>query len=1082
MANRTRRFDVEIGSEQKGSGFKDAASEADKLGQKLKATAKDADRVGTDMKAAGAKAKGAFSGVGSEAAGLGAKLRGARQDASGAFRGIEGDAKGLGSKLGTSGREAGQKLGDGIKQGAEGALDDFGSDVRETLGALGGITAGVGFAAAFTEGLDRGASADAMSASLGLSEDQSRVAGDVAGSLYADAYGNSMQDVHTAIDAVGSTLTSVTQGNAGDLERLAAKAMDVSTVFGTDVTATVGLAGQAIQHGLARDADHAFDLITASMQRMPAGMREELFPAIEEYGSFLHNLGFTGEEAFGLLAAASHDGTFAIDKTADALKELTIRGTDMSATSVAAFQAAGLSADDMASQLLAGGDTARGAFDQIVAGLLSIEDPTLQANSAIALFGAPLEDLSTAEIPQFLQTLQNASGGLGDVSGAAERAGQVVNDNLKTKLTGVQREGLAPLLSLTELVASGFLALPGPVKAFIGGLGGVLAVAVPVVWAGKQVAGAWESTMEVLANLTGRIAAPASAVEGAFNNAGNSAAGMSGKLGGVASAASVAAGALGVAGLIGTLVAVGKAQEGVRIDADGLSAALSGTSSEAQTQAARFFEITTQFGHWEDVVDRIVSEQPALASQLLQQADAFNLSADQVNVLRNAVEQNTAAEANAQIASDEHTAAVDRGRNAMEGQAGATGDAIAQLQQYADTLRAQFDPMFGMMDALRANHEATVGVLDAQAAYNDAVAAHGPRSNEARSAQVALTQAQQSAASSALDVTGATASLNAAIAENPSLLNQSKGQLMVWASQGLITEDTAADMARQFDATALEAINLGRTDPNVRVSSAGTGTTSSRLNGVEDAANRIPSKKVIEVEARFRGAMSFLTGSIFGGKRAKGGPVDPGRLYEVAEQGRAELLEMGGRSYLIPGASGSVVPADDMATNGLNPFGGGGDVAAAIAQASNRQIAADTLHFHWLRGQLGSDLRWLEPINQGVWIGAKRLVFTTRAQLGHSFGGDMRRALGYWLSRVPDFDAGGIVPGPVGMPRLVRAHGGEEIVPAHERGGGDTYVTVAVDARGAVGLDETKLEEVVTRAWNRSVQNGRPVRRPPGWR
>jgi TP901 family phage tail tape measure protein len=42
--------------------------------------------------------------------------------------------------------------------------------------------------------------------------------------------------------------------------------------------------------------------------------------------------------------------------------------------------------------------------------------------------------------------------------------------------------------------------------------------------------------------------------------------------------------------------------------------------------------------------------------------------------------------------------------------------------------------------------------------------------------------------------------------------------------------------------------------------------------------------------------------------RAKGGPVMAGELYEVAEGGIGELLELGGRSYLIPGANGRVIP------------------------------------------------------------------------------------------------------------------------------------------------------------------------------
>ena len=47
--------------------------------------------------------------------------------------------------------------------------------------------------------------------------------------------------------------------------------------------------------------------------------------------------------------------------------------------------------------------------------------------------------------------------------------------------------------------------------------------------------------------------------------------------------------------------------------------------------------------------------------------------------------------------------------------------------------------------------------------------------------------------------------------------------------------------------------------------------------------------------------------AIFGGGRASGGPVRGGRLYEVGERG-PELLQMGGRNFMIPGRDGYVQP------------------------------------------------------------------------------------------------------------------------------------------------------------------------------
>lgn len=59
-----------------------------------------------------------------------------------------------------------------------------------------------------------------------------------------------------------------------------------------------------------------------------------------------------------------------------------------------------------------------------------------------------------------------------------------------------------------------------------------------------------------------------------------------------------------------------------------------------------------------------------------------------------------------------------------------------------------------------------------------------------------------------------------------------------------------------------------------------------------------------------------LFGSFFGGQRAMGGPVRAGKLYEVGEGNRPEMLSMSGRTYLIPGNEGRITP--NVRTGGGN--------------------------------------------------------------------------------------------------------------------------------------------------------------------
>lgn len=348
-------------------------------------------------------------------------------------------------------------VGDAAEQAGRGAsgLERESRGLEKALGAVktAGLAAAAAVAGGFASAIGQERSTDRLAASLGLDPAAQEQAGAIAGDLYAGAWGDSFDDVSGAVGAVMSTLRDL---DGEGVERVTASALDLASAFGIDVDRAVSSAGVAISSGLARDADHAVDLMAAAMQRMPQHMREELLEATDEYGKFFDQLGLSGEESFGLLAVASQDGMYGIDKFGDALKELTIRGTDMSTASVDAYEAAGLSADDMAARFLAGGDTARGALDDLVAGLLAMDDPVARANAAIGLFGTPLEDIGVNDIPAFLASLTDVEAGLGDVGGAAVALGDTLNDNAATRIEQFKRTALQ---GLTDAAGGALVAL-----------------------------------------------------------------------------------------------------------------------------------------------------------------------------------------------------------------------------------------------------------------------------------------------------------------------------------------------------------------------------------------------------------------------------------------------------------------------------------------------------------------------------------------------------------------------------------------------------------------------------------------------
>ncbi|EPG8293554.1 phage tail tape measure protein [Klebsiella pneumoniae] len=236
--------------------------------------------------------------------------------------------------------------------------------------------------------------------------------------------------ISEAVAGVRSTLGALGAVGDEELTRISRKALDLQAALGGDMTEHIQMAAIMMKNGLARSSDEAFDLITAGMQRVSTQMRGEMPEILHEYSTHFRNMGFTGAEAMSLLVNMAQQGKFALDKTGDAIKEFSIRGSDMSKNSVSAYKAIGLDAAAMSSAIATGGESARKAMEKTAKGLLSIQDPATRANAAISLFGTPIEDLSIDQIPAFLSALANVSNRLGDTRGSADRLGDTLRDNL----------------------------------------------------------------------------------------------------------------------------------------------------------------------------------------------------------------------------------------------------------------------------------------------------------------------------------------------------------------------------------------------------------------------------------------------------------------------------------------------------------------------------------------------------------------------------------------------------------------------------------------------------------------------------
>lgn len=334
----------------------------------------------------------------------------ARDDTKTAHNAVEQNTSRFGSKLSASFAKMGPMLAAGM--------------------ATAGLAAGAALVGAMASAIQAEDTKAVLEASLPPSE--AKDVGEAAGRAFRAGLVPSMQEASDAVGAVKSSLGGLAEGP--ELDKAVRNALNFAKVFKVDVAESTATVQNMIKNGLAKDATEAFDLLTVSARSVPEALRGEIFEAANEYGQFFNQLGIDGPGAFDLLTRGAQKGQYGIDKAGDAIKEFTIRATDGSKTTGTAFQTLGLDMGKMSNDLLAGGETSRKAFDTIIGKLQEIKDPSKQAQTALALFGTPLEDLSTKDIPDFLRNLSDLGGGMGKVAGASED----MNSKLETNARKIQ--------------------------------------------------------------------------------------------------------------------------------------------------------------------------------------------------------------------------------------------------------------------------------------------------------------------------------------------------------------------------------------------------------------------------------------------------------------------------------------------------------------------------------------------------------------------------------------------------------------------------------------------------------------------
>ena len=313
----------------------------------------------------------------------------------------------------------------------KGITDSGMKPVLVSIGAVAAAITGVS-ASAIKFGTEYQKASNQVQASTGATAEEMEMLEGAMKNVYANNFGESMEDVANAISLVKQEMGYFESQD--ELEKVTQDAIALRDTFDYDLTESVRSA-QAMINNFGISSEEAFDLITAGSQR-GLNYSGELLDNISEYSVQFAKLGLSAEDMFTIFDNGAQSGAFNLDKIGDAVKEFSIRAIDGSNTTIDGFTRLGLNADEMAQKFANGGETAKNAFFEVIQRIAEMDDSVEQSTVGVDLFGTMWEDLGPTVITQ----LGAIRDGYNDVAGSAEQLSQIKYDDLGSAMEGIGRQ------------------------------------------------------------------------------------------------------------------------------------------------------------------------------------------------------------------------------------------------------------------------------------------------------------------------------------------------------------------------------------------------------------------------------------------------------------------------------------------------------------------------------------------------------------------------------------------------------------------------------------------------------------------
>ena len=276
-----------------------------------------------------------------------------------------------------------------------------------------------------------------FAASTGIAKDSLKEYEDAMLNIYNNNFGESFEDIANSMSQVKQVMGDL---GSEELEAVTQNALMLRDTFEFDVTESVRAANSLMdQFGIT--SEEAYNLIAQGAQN---GLNQngDMMDVLNEYSVQFSQMGYSAEDMFNMISNGAESGTWSIDKLGDAAKEFNIRMSDGTANK--AIAALGLNVDDVNARYAAGGASAQGATQEILAALQAVENENERYMLGQQLMGTMWEDLGEDAVIALLDT----EGAISNTKDALAEINDVKYDDIGSMIEGLKRNFETLLLPL----------------------------------------------------------------------------------------------------------------------------------------------------------------------------------------------------------------------------------------------------------------------------------------------------------------------------------------------------------------------------------------------------------------------------------------------------------------------------------------------------------------------------------------------------------------------------------------------------------------------------------------------------------